>query len=200
MRPFALMLALVLGSSSMAQEPRPEPSTTARVVKGLDWMAVSLLSAGLVLQSAALLSSTGRPGLEDPLYTAFVLSFVGGMMTGIVSTLIKAVTKLTSPGVDVPGPYSLVMAPSRTGRLLQTTGVVVTFVGMVVLGVGNALAWALRSGPASPRAGTWLQVGGGLTTAVGMMSAMIGGELREGPAVAVLPVSGGAVVGLSSTW
>jgi hypothetical protein len=33
-----------------------------------------------------------------------------------------------------------------------------------------------------------------------MMGAMNGGELRDGPAVAVMPVSGGAVVGLSSTW
>ena len=140
-------MALVLGSSSMAGEPRPEPSTTARVVKGLDWTAVSLLSGGLVLQSVSLLSSDGRPAVDAPLFTAFVLSFVGGVMTGIVSTVLEAVTELTSPGSDVPGPHEFGVGPSRTGRLLQTTGLVVTFVDMLAYGIGNVLASMLSSGP-----------------------------------------------------
>ncbi len=130
-------MALLVCSSSMAQDSRPEPSTTAKVVKGLDWTAVSLLSAGLVLQSASLLSSNGRPTLEDPLFTAAVVSFVGGVMTGLVSSLVKAVMKLSSPLSDVPGPYELVLAPSRAGRVVQTTGLVVAMARMIHEGASD---------------------------------------------------------------
>ena len=193
-------MALLVSSSSMAQEPRPEPSTTAKVVKAMDWTAVSLLSAGLVLQSASLLSSNGRPALEDPLFTAFVVSFLGGAMTGLVSSLVKAVTKLGSPVSDVPGPYELVLAPSRAGRVVQTTGLVVAMVGLLSHTVGNVMASLLDPGSASRRAASWLQIGGGLTAAAGMMGAMVGGELREAPTLSVAPTSGGAVVGLSGQW
>jgi hypothetical protein len=190
-------MALLVSSSSMAQEPRPEPSTTAKVVKAMDWTAVSLLSAGLVLQSASLLSSNGRPALEDPLFTAFVVSFIGGAMTGLVSFLVKGLTKLSSPVSDVLGPYELVLAPSRAGRVVQTTGIVVAMVGLLSSVVGNAI-FDFRL--ASPRAASWLQIGGGLTAAAGMMGAMVGGELREAPTLSVAPTSGGAVVGLSGQW
>lgn len=197
MRPFCVVMALLVCSSSMAEEPRPAPSTTAKVVKGLDWTAVSLLSAGLVLQSASLLSSNGRP---DPLFTAAVVSFVGGVMTGLVSSLVKAVMKLSSPLSDVPGPYELLLAPSRAGRVVQTTGLVVAMVGLLSHAIGNVMASVLDPGSASRRAATWLQIGGGLTAAAGMMGAMVGGELREAPTLSVAPMSGGAVVGLSGQW
>jgi hypothetical protein len=196
-RPFCLVMALLVCSSSMAEEPRPSPSTAAKVVKGLDWTTVSLLSAGLVLQSASLLSSNGRPALEDPLFTAFVVSFLGGAMTGLVSFLVRAVTKRSSPVSDVPGPYELVLAPSRAGRVVQTTGIVFAMVGLLSYVVGNAF---LDFRLASRRAASWLQIGGGLTAAAGMMGAMVGGELREAPTLSVAPTSGGAVVGLSGQW
>lgn len=191
------LLVLLLSSQGRAAEPHPEPSTTAKVVKVMDWTAVSLLSVGFTLHSASLLSDDARRRSGEqvqpfsPLFSASLGLLGGGLMTGLTSLLIKSVVKLTAPASDVPGPWDMVAAPGPIGSVLQVSGLVVAMVGL--------LAFSLAPTDSSELA-TALRAGGGLAAAAGMLTAMVGGELKETPALSVAPVAGGAVVHVSASW
>ncbi len=200
MRPFCLVMALLVCSSSMAREPRPEPSTTAKVVKAMDWTAVSLVSAALALRSASLVADERHRTGDQPLFAAAAVSIGVGTMTGLVSLVVKGLTKLSSPLSDVPGPFELPLSSSRVGRALQMTGVAVAMAGFIAFGVGDLMVDVMSSQASRSTPAGWLRIGGGFTMATGLLTAMVGGELREAPTVSVGPTTGGAVVGLSGRW
>lgn len=166
----------------------------------MDWTAVSLLSAGLALRSTSLVADEGhRPG-DQPLFAAAAVSFGVGMMTGLVSFVVKGVTKLSSPLSDVPGPFELPLSSSRVGRTVQLTGLAVAMAGFIAFAVGDLMVDVTSSEASRSTPAGWLRIGGGFTMATGLLTAMIGGELREAPTVSVAPTTGGAVVGLSGRW
>lgn len=191
------LVLLLLSSKVFAIEPRAEPSTTAKVVKVMDWTAVSLLSVGFALNSVSLLSDHARrrAGQEvrpfSPLFSVSMGVLAGGVMTGLVSLITKGIVKLSDPMSDVAGPFDAVPAPSQLGRVLQVAGVSVAMLGMVAftLAPTDSSDWAMP-----------LRAGGGAAAAVGMLTAMVGGELKDAPAVSVAPIAGGAVVGFSASW
>lgn len=191
------LVVLLLSSRSFAAEPPVARSGTATAVKVMDWTAVSLLSVGFALQSASLLSDEARRRSGEvvdpfsPLFNASLGALFGGIMTGLVSFIVKSAVKLGDPTSDVPGPWDFVAAPASVGRVLQVVGVSAAMVGLVAF----TLSGIEPRTPSLP-----LRVGGGAVTALGMLTAMVGGELKAEPTLSLAPTNGGLVLGMTGRW
>lgn len=197
MRPLVLLVALLVGFPSRAAEVTPAPSTTATAVKTMDWVAVGLLSTGQVLRGVSVLDDDPTRAVTSPLFMAWTLTMGVGLLTGLVSAIVKSVMALSAPGSDVPGPFDLKRSPTPAGRALLLTGFAVAVAGLTSSTIGHEM---VRGGAERRGAAGWLQAGGHVAVAAGLLCAMVGGELRDSPTVALAPAAGGALLTVGARW